>query len=68
MRSYVEDNQEIGRMHVQSLAAPDPGAEPSPEPGVEALTALIERAVGGPELPEYEGLPASGAHAWRSED
>jgi 2-polyprenyl-6-methoxyphenol hydroxylase-like FAD-dependent oxidoreductase len=63
MRSYVEDNQEIGRMHVQSLAAPDPGAEPSPEPDMEALTALIERAVGGPELPDYESLPASGAPA-----
>jgi 2-polyprenyl-6-methoxyphenol hydroxylase-like FAD-dependent oxidoreductase len=60
MRSYVEDNQEIGRMHVQSLAAPDPGDAPSPEPDIEALTALIERAVGGPTLPDYEGLPAAG--------
>jgi 2-polyprenyl-6-methoxyphenol hydroxylase-like FAD-dependent oxidoreductase len=68
MRTYVEDNQEIGRMHVQSLAAPDPGAEPSPEPDVAALTALIERAVGGPELPDYEGLSARGAPARRSED
>jgi hypothetical protein len=63
MRSYVEDNQEIGRMRVQSLAAPDPGAAPSPEPDMKALTALIERAVGGPELPDYESLPASGAPA-----
>src|SRR3954469_6870469 len=63
MRSYVEDNQEIGRMHVQSLAAPDPGAEPSPEPDLEALTALIERAVGGPELPDYPGLPDRPASA-----
>ena len=53
MRSYVDANQEIGRMHVQSLSAPEPGAEPSPEPDMEALMALIERAVGGPELPEY---------------
>ena len=53
MRSYVDANQDIGRMHVQSLSAPEPGAEPSPEPDMEALTALIERAVGGPELPEY---------------
>jgi 2-polyprenyl-6-methoxyphenol hydroxylase-like FAD-dependent oxidoreductase len=68
MRSYVEDNQEIGRLHVQSLAAPDPGAEPSPEPDMQALTALIERAVGGPELPDYKGLPASGAPARRSQD
>ena len=63
MRSYVEDNQEIGRLHVQSLAAPDPGAEPSPEPDMEALTALIQRAVGGPELPDYASLPVSAAPA-----
>src|SRR6185295_20339338 len=44
MRSYVEANQEIGRMHVQMLAAPDPDAEPSPEPDMAALTGLIERA------------------------
>ena len=47
-------------MHVQMLAAPDPDAEPSPEPDMEALTALIERAVNGPELPDYEGVPDSG--------
>jgi 2-polyprenyl-6-methoxyphenol hydroxylase-like FAD-dependent oxidoreductase len=61
MRSYVEANQEIGRLHVQMLAAPDPDAETRPEPDMEALTALIERAVGGPELPDYEGVPDSGA-------
>jgi hypothetical protein len=27
---------------------------------MEALTALIERAVNGPELPDYEGVPDSG--------
>jgi 2-polyprenyl-6-methoxyphenol hydroxylase-like FAD-dependent oxidoreductase len=68
MRSYVEDNQEIGRMHVQMLTAPDPGGEPSPEPDMDALTALVERAVGGPELPAYEGLPDRGAPARRSEN
>jgi 2-polyprenyl-6-methoxyphenol hydroxylase-like FAD-dependent oxidoreductase len=62
MRSYVEDNQEIGRMHVQMLTAtPDQGAEPSQEPDMEALTALVERAVGGPELPNYDGVPDSRA-------
>src|SRR4051794_10204873 len=61
MRSYVDANQEIGRMHVQMLTAPDPGGEPSPEPDMEALTALIERAVNGPELPDYEGVPDSRA-------
>jgi len=60
MRSYVEANQEIGRLHVQMLAAPDPDAEPSPEPDMEALTPLIERAVNGPELPDYEGVRDSG--------
>ncbi len=63
MRSYVEANQEIGRLHVQMLTAPDPDAETRPEPDMEALTALIERAVGGPELPDYEGVPDSGASA-----
>jgi 2-polyprenyl-6-methoxyphenol hydroxylase-like FAD-dependent oxidoreductase len=61
MRSYVEANQEIGRLHVQMLAASDPDAERRPEPDMEALTALVERAVGGPELPDYEGVPDSGA-------
>ena len=36
MRSYVDANQDIGRMHVQSRRAPEPGAEPSPEPDMEA--------------------------------
>ena len=57
MRSYVDANQDIGRMHVQSLSAPEPGADPSPEPDMDALMALIERAVGGPELPEYNYGP-----------
>ena len=61
MRQYVEDNQEIGRMHVQMLAPPDPEPEPGPEPDMDALMALIGRAVGGPELPDYEGIPDSGA-------
>jgi 2-polyprenyl-6-methoxyphenol hydroxylase-like FAD-dependent oxidoreductase len=60
MRSYVEANQEIGQMHVQILAAPDPHAEPGPEPDMEAFTALIERAVNGPALPDYGGAPDSG--------
>jgi 2-polyprenyl-6-methoxyphenol hydroxylase-like FAD-dependent oxidoreductase len=68
MRSYVEANQEIGRLHVQMLSAPDPGAGPSPEPDMDALTALLNRAVGGPELPDYEGVPDSGAPAQRSTD
>jgi 2-polyprenyl-6-methoxyphenol hydroxylase-like FAD-dependent oxidoreductase len=49
MRDYVEANQEIGRMHVQMLSA----TEPKPEPDMEALAPLIDRAVTGPELPDY---------------
>ncbi|MBW0103927.1 FAD-dependent monooxygenase [Pseudonocardia sp. KRD291] len=60
MRSFVEANQEIGRMHVQSLSAPDPGDEPAPEPDMEALMALVERAINGAELPDYAGVPDSG--------
>ncbi|MFG1645296.1 FAD-dependent monooxygenase [Amycolatopsis sp. NPDC049252] len=63
MRSFVEANQEIGRLHVDSLAAAEPGAEPAPEPDMEALTALVERALNGVELPDYAGVPDSGATA-----
>lgn len=52
MRAYVEANQEIGRMHVEMLTA-DPDAGPAPEPDMEALTDRINRAVNGPELPDY---------------
>ncbi len=63
MRSFVEANQEIGRMHVQSREAPEPDAEPSPEPDMEALMELVERAINGVELPDYAGVPDSGAPA-----
>ena len=64
MRSFVAANQEIGRMHVQMLTTPKAEAEPSPEPDDEAaFTALIDRAVNGPELPDYAGVPDSGASA-----
>jgi 2-polyprenyl-6-methoxyphenol hydroxylase-like FAD-dependent oxidoreductase len=55
MRSYVEANQEIGRMHVQMLM----GLEPGTEPDMESMTDLIDRAVNGPDLPDYEGVPDS---------
>jgi 2-polyprenyl-6-methoxyphenol hydroxylase-like FAD-dependent oxidoreductase len=61
MRSFVEANQEIGRLHVRSLQAPEPGAEPSTEP--EWDMELIERAINGVELPDYAGVPDSGASA-----
>ena len=62
MRPFVEANQEIGRMHVQSLQAPEPEG-PVAEPDIEVLMALVERAINGVELPDYAGLPDSRAPA-----
>ena len=60
MRSFVEANQEIGRMHVRSLDVPGAGRRtPSPEPDMEALMALVERAINGVELPDYAGVPVT---------
>jgi 2-polyprenyl-6-methoxyphenol hydroxylase-like FAD-dependent oxidoreductase len=61
MRPFVEANQEIGRMHVQSRDVAGPDAEPPAEPEMEALMQLVERAINGVELPDYEGVPDSGA-------
>ncbi|MEU5764125.1 FAD-dependent monooxygenase [Nocardia sp. NPDC047648] len=63
MRSFVEANQEIGRLHARSLAVPAPEAEPSPDFAGEWFTELIERALNGVELPDYAGVPDSGAPA-----
>ncbi|GAA3587745.1 hypothetical protein GCM10022222_85480 [Amycolatopsis ultiminotia] len=63
MRSFVEANQEIGRMHARSREVPEPDAEPSPEPDMESLMELVERAINGVELPGYAGVPDSGAPA-----
>jgi 2-polyprenyl-6-methoxyphenol hydroxylase-like FAD-dependent oxidoreductase len=60
MRSFVEANQEIGRLHARSLDVPGPDAAPSPE---EWPADLIERAINGVELPDYAGAPDSGAPA-----
>jgi 2-polyprenyl-6-methoxyphenol hydroxylase-like FAD-dependent oxidoreductase len=60
MRSFVEANQEIGRMHVQTLDGSAADAEP-PDFGSEWFTDLIERAINGPELPDYAGVPDSAA-------
>jgi 2-polyprenyl-6-methoxyphenol hydroxylase-like FAD-dependent oxidoreductase len=54
MRSYVEANQEIGRLHVQMLTGSKPEGEPAPDFESPEFAALIERAVGGPELPDYD--------------
>jgi 2-polyprenyl-6-methoxyphenol hydroxylase-like FAD-dependent oxidoreductase len=63
MRSFVEANQEIGRLHVRSLEAPGPDAGPAEEPDMAAFTELVERALNGVELPDYAGLPDSGSVA-----
>jgi hypothetical protein len=55
----------LRRLHVRSLGVSRPDAEPSPEPGMAALTALVERAINGVELPGYAGVPDSGAVALR---
>ncbi|TCK27558.1 FAD-dependent monooxygenase [Pseudonocardia endophytica] len=57
MRPFVEANQEIGRLHVSSLAAPDPDAPPPQEPDMDAIMALAERAINGIELPDFDGVP-----------
>lgn len=63
MRSFVEANQEIGRLHVRSREAPGPDAEPSPDFEGEWFAELIDRAINGPELPDYAEVPDSGAPA-----
>jgi 2-polyprenyl-6-methoxyphenol hydroxylase-like FAD-dependent oxidoreductase len=63
MRSFVEANQEIGRLHARSLNVPGSDAEPSPEFDAEWFTELVERAINGVELPDYAGVPDSGAPA-----
>jgi 2-polyprenyl-6-methoxyphenol hydroxylase-like FAD-dependent oxidoreductase len=60
MRSFVEANQEIGRLHAASRDVPGPDPEPTPDYGSEWFTGLIERAIHGPELPDYAGVPDSG--------
>lgn len=55
MQDYVDANQEIGRMHVDMLL----GTAPEGEPDMEAIGALVQRAVTGPELPDYADLPDS---------
>ena len=63
MRPFVEANQEIGRLHAQSLAVAGPDAELGPDFTGEWFAELIERAIHGVELPDYAGVPDSGAPA-----
>src|ERR1044071_3182744 len=57
MRSFVEANQEIGRLHAPRLEGPGPGGERSPDFAGEWFTELVERAINGVELPNYAGVP-----------
>ncbi|WP_281893654.1 FAD-dependent monooxygenase [Phytohabitans aurantiacus] len=56
MRPFVEANQEIGRLHVQSRS-PAPDAAPAPEPDMDAIMAVVERAINGVDLPDYAEVP-----------
>src|ERR671920_1739530 len=67
MRSFVEANQEIGRLNAQTRDVPGPdtqeNTQPGAEPDMEALMELVERAINGVELPDYAGVPDAGAPA-----
>jgi 2-polyprenyl-6-methoxyphenol hydroxylase-like FAD-dependent oxidoreductase len=63
MRSFVEANQEIGRLNARSRDVPGPDAEPSPDFAGEWFTELVGRAINGVELPDYTAAPDSGAPA-----
>ncbi|MET9952436.1 FAD-dependent monooxygenase [Streptomyces sp. NPDC006339] len=61
MRSFVEANQEIGRLNARSRDLPGPDAEPRPDFGSEWFTKLVGRAINGVELPDYAEVPDSAA-------
>jgi 2-polyprenyl-6-methoxyphenol hydroxylase-like FAD-dependent oxidoreductase len=63
MRSFVEANQEIGRLNARSRIVPGPDAEPSIDFESEWFTELVQRAINGVELPDYVGVPDSGPSA-----
>ncbi|WP_170155884.1 FAD-dependent monooxygenase [Umezawaea tangerina] len=60
MRSYVEANQEIGRLNARTRDLPAPDAEPLPDFSGEWFVELVGRAINGVELPDYAGVPDSG--------
>ncbi|WP_228542103.1 FAD-dependent monooxygenase [Nocardia sp. XZ_19_369] len=63
MRSFVEANQEIGRLSARSREVPGPDAEPSVDFTGEWFAELVERAINGVELPDYAGMLDSAAPA-----
>ncbi|WP_043668659.1 FAD-dependent monooxygenase [Nocardia vulneris] len=58
MRSFVEANQEIGRLHARTRAVPGPDPEPTPDYTGEWFTTLIDRAL-NLDLPSYTEVPDS---------
>jgi 2-polyprenyl-6-methoxyphenol hydroxylase-like FAD-dependent oxidoreductase len=63
MRSFVEANQEIGRLNARSRDVPGPDAGPGPDFASEWFTELVGRAINGIELPDYAGVPDAAAPA-----
>ncbi|MEV4232597.1 FAD-dependent monooxygenase [Streptomyces bobili] len=59
MRSFVEANQEIGRLNARSRDVPGPDPEPRPDFASEWFTELVGRAINGVDLPDYAGVPDS---------
>ncbi len=59
MRPTVEANQEIARLNAR-MRLPGPDPEPAPDFASEWFSELIQRAIHGPELPDYAGVPDSG--------
>ncbi|GAA1019269.1 MULTISPECIES: FAD-dependent monooxygenase [Amycolatopsis] len=63
MRSFVEANQEIGRLNARSRDVPGPDAEPGPDFASEEFMELVGRAINGVELPDYAEVEDSGPSA-----
>ncbi|WP_296389247.1 FAD-dependent monooxygenase [Williamsia sp.] len=63
MRSYVEANQEMGRLNARTREVPGPGSEPLPDFTGEWFMELIGRAINGIDLPDYDELPDARAAA-----
>ncbi|MBF6176525.1 FAD-dependent monooxygenase [Nocardia blacklockiae] len=60
MRSFVEANQEIGRLNARTREIPGPDSEPLPDFTGEWFMELVGRAINGVELPDYAEVPDSG--------
>ncbi|WP_329282294.1 FAD-dependent monooxygenase [Streptomyces sp. NBC_01451] len=63
MRSFVEANQEIGRLNARSRDVPGQDSGPGPDFASEWFSELVERAINGVELPDYAGVPDSATPA-----